>query len=129
MVALHGSDNGSVTSVPTRARTCAVATALALAGCGGDDEVRTVTVEGESRDRVAYTEVERQARKTCSVVPRDVLVDSFRRVSDDRRSYLGRRLTANDVALLYAEDVGMNPLPLQRAAYDGCLAGLKRQGR
>src|SRR5687768_13814067 len=110
-------------------RAAAVTAALPLAGCGGADDVRTVTVnDSQARNRYAYTEVERQATKTCALVPRDVLVESCRRVSADRASYRGRRLTRNDIALLYAEDVGMNPLPLQRAAYDGCIEGLKRQG-
>ena len=109
----------------------AVAATLAVAGCGGDDEeVRTVTVrDGDSTERLerfAYAEMKRQSRKTCAVVPRNVLIASFRRVSGDRESYLGRRLTDNDIGLMYAEDVKISPIPLQRAAYDGCLEGLKR---
>ena len=100
---------------------------VALGGCGGDDEVRTVTVDGGDRQeritRFALAETREQARKTCAVVPRDVLARSFARVSDDRPSVEGRRLTANDIALLYVEDIGINPIPLQRAAYDGCMAG------
>ena len=58
-------------------------------------------------------------------MPRRVLAESFGRVSGDRDSLRGRRLTDNDIALLYAEDVGITPVALQRAAYEGCLAGLR----
>jgi hypothetical protein len=108
----------------------AVAATLALAACGGDEEqVRTVTVRDGATtkplERFAYAEMKAQARKTCAVVPRDVLIASFRRVSGDRESYLGRRrLTDNDIGLMYVEDVKISPIPMQRAAYDGCLEGL-----
>ena len=111
-------------------RTClAAVVVVALAGCGGDEETRTVTVgDGASDERIsrfAMAETRRQARKTCAVVPRGVLADSFGRASGDRDSLRGRRLTDNDIALLYAEDIRINPLPLQRAAYEGCLEGLR----
>jgi hypothetical protein len=110
----------------------AVAAMLALAGCGGnDEEVRTVTVRDRETakrvERFAYREVERQARKTCAAVPPEVLMDSFESVSADRGAAGRRPLNANDIALMYAEDVRISPVPLQRAAYDGCIAGLKRR--
>ena len=104
--------------------------ALALAGCGGDDEeVRTITVrEGEATKplkRFAYAEMKAQARKTCRIVPRDVLVASFAAASRDGEQLTGRALPDNDVALLYAETVKINPIRLQQAAYDGCIEGLE----
>jgi hypothetical protein len=65
----------------------------------------------------------------CSLVPRDALVRSLAAVSRDRASYLNRRLTPNDVGLLYAETVRISPIPLQRAAYDGCVAGVISRSR
>ena len=91
--------------------------------------MRTVTVDAKANGRFAYRETERQARKTCSAVPRSLLAAAFRSVSSDRKAYRGRPLTDNDIALLYAEDVRIRPVPLQRAAYDGCLDGLRQPRR
>jgi hypothetical protein len=109
------------------------AVALAVVGCGGDDDVTTVTVRDgaavQRAERFAHGEVERQSRKTCAVVPRDVLAASFSRVSGDRSAYAGLDLSDNDIGLLYAETVKIRPIALQRAAYEGCLQGLRRQRR
>ena len=85
--------------------------------------MRTVTVPDrqavERNERFAYAEMERQARRTCARVPREELVSAFDGPPGE--------LSDNDIALLYAETVKINPIPLQRAAYDGCIDGLKRQ--
>jgi hypothetical protein len=75
----------------------------------------------------AYRQVERQAKKTCRSVPRDVLAEAFAAASDDPGLAGVDPAEADDnyVALWYAEDVGLSPVPLQRAAYDGCMAGLR----
>jgi len=75
----------------------------------------------------AYRQMKQLSRKTCRVVPREVLSRSFGRASDD--PLLGgssdpAEWTDNYVALAFAEDVKIHPIRLQQAAYDGCMAGL-----
>ena len=93
--------------------------------------MRTVTVREDDAaqriERFAYRETKQQARRTCGAVPREVLARSFDAVSKDQRADTRREFTDNDIALLYVETIDISPVPLQRAAYDGCLAGLKRR--
>ena len=102
-----------------------------LAGCLGNGEPATKTdpVTHEAQPtrkqlgRFAYDQTKAQARKTCRFVPRRVLARSFARASRDRPR--AQRYNDASVALLYAEDVGIRPIRLQQAAYDGCLEGLR----
>ena len=67
------------------------------------------------------------SRKTCRLVPRDVLSRAFGGASDDPRLGGSRdptEWTDHYVALAFAEDVEIHPIRLQQAAYDGCKAGL-----
>lgn len=80
-------------------------------------------------ERFAYAEVERLARRTCAAIPRGVLARSLDAVSSDRDIPRERPFSDNDIALLYAEDVRIQRIRLQQAAYDGCSAGLRDQRR
>ncbi|HYH57904.1 MAG TPA: hypothetical protein VD790_01615 [Thermoleophilaceae bacterium] len=102
-----------------------------IAGCGGGKtELRTITVRTDTarkEARFSYEQMQMQSRKTCAAVPRDVLSESFRAASEDGLGHApGAEMSDNDVALLYAESLASEPIPLQQAAYDGCLAGLER---
>ena len=101
---------------------------IGLAACGEDTQTTTVTskqpVEVGNRDlqRFAYRETRAQARKTCENVPRDVLARAFGKGVEFRS---GSPLDNNGIALRYVKDMKISPIPLQRAAYDGCILGLR----
>ena len=43
-------------------------------------------------------------------------------------SSVGDPTDDNYIALGYAAKVGISPIPLQRAAYEGCMRGLRKAG-
>jgi hypothetical protein len=104
-----------------------IAVALAVGtGCGRDDETTSQAEQPEKLDPTAsryrekaMAETEKLARRVCGSLPPRDLERAFGR--DDPNPP-----TPNYVALGYARDVDISPIPLQRAAYDGCLAGLQR---
>lgn len=121
-------------------RALPVLAALSLSGCLGDDEPgrsagatgtapRTTTAPEVDHfaylEDFAHREMHRQARRTCRSVPRAVLARAVARESSDPRKGDPRTYDDNWIATLYAEDVRIEPVPLQRAAHEGCLAGLR----
>ena len=102
--------------------------ALFSIGCGFGEDRSTVAAyedhagRAERYRREAMTETAELARRVCSRVPPRVLAralggDAFSRTDT----------TPNAIALGYARDVDISPLPLQRAAYDGCTRGVRRR--
>lgn len=114
------------------ARIIIVATAAAglVSGCAGQTKTTTVTEAGGETaklKRFAFQQTERQARRVCASVPRDVLAVVFARRSSGGVRGDPLRYDDNDVALLYVEDIDISPIRLQTAAYNGCLTGLEDQ--
>jgi hypothetical protein len=70
----------------------------------------------QSLERFAMQQTRRQAVRTCRVIPRRILSRSF--------SVKGPN-TNNYISLGYARDIDISPIPLQRAAYNGCDKGLR----
>lgn len=109
-----------------------VAVVGALAACSGETHTTTVTSKtpggGGKLKAFAFSEMKKQARRTCASVPREVLTEAFAERSSDLPfgEHL-RRYDDNAIALLYVEDIDINPIRLQSAAYKGCLAGLEDQ--
>lgn len=114
---------------------------VVLAGCSGEAETGTITGSKEARrshsqaarvatpstlTSFAYSQMEKQSRKTCRVVPRRVLAQGFARAGDPNLGGSKDPAGWSDhyVALSYAEDVKISPIRLQQAAYDGCMTGL-----
>jgi hypothetical protein len=64
--------------------------------------------------------VKHLAERTCGSFSRAELQAGF------APGFSGGRLDANGIALKYVKEVDINPVPLQTAAYNGCLAGLER---
>ena len=113
---------------------------FALVGCGDARLDRTdatpplrTAVEGSRGEtdveRFAYRQMKWQSRKTCRIVPRKTLARAFADASDDAPIDKPAALSDSHIALLFAEDVGISPIPLQRAAYDGCIEGLAARRR
>ena len=71
-------------------------------------------------ERFAMQQTRRQAVRTCRVIPRRILIRSF--------SVKGPN-TNNYISLGYARDIDISPIPLQRAAYNGCDKGLRQARR
>lgn len=104
----------------------------AFAACSGETQTTTVTstTPGGTAElkAFAFSETKKQARRTCASVPREVLTAAFaERSSDLPFGEDLRRYDDNAIALLYVEDIDINPIRLQSAAYKGCLAGLEDQ--
>jgi hypothetical protein len=66
----------------------------------------------------AMRETQKLATRTCRSIPRRALFKAFSTVDDPGDD--------NYIALGYAKRVDISPIPLQRAAYDGCRRGLRR---
>lgn len=104
---------------------------LLLSGCFGDTSTTTVSASTDGRARLkafAFQEMRKQAKRTCASVPRGVLTASFLgRSSAPPAGADPGRYDDNYLALLYVEDIDINPIRLQTAAYNGCLIGLHHQ--
>jgi hypothetical protein len=68
----------------------------------------------------AMREMHKLAFRTCRLIPRRVLFKTFSTVDDPSDN--------NYTALGYAKRVDISPIPLQRAAYNGCSRGLREGG-
>jgi len=124
--------SGAATKTRVAAALAALA-AVAPAACSNETKTTTVTTEqreGTAKLKAfAFSETRLQARRTCVVVPREVLAMGFARRSSGVVRGAPRRYDDNAVALLYVEDIDINPIRLQTAAYNGCLRGLQDQRR
>ena len=69
----------------------------------------------------AMAEMRRLSSRTCRLVPRRVLFETFSTVNDPADN--------NYIALGYAAKVDISPIPLQRAAYNGCARGLRKSDK
>jgi predicted small lipoprotein YifL len=114
-----------------RLGTALAAALLALTACGNEspDQDRTAAarsqVEHPQADRYrqfAMSETRRLARRLCKQVPPRTL---SRYLGD--AGVPGHSTDPNYVALGLARDIRISPIPLQRAAYDGCGHGVRSQ--
>lgn len=106
----------------------ALAGVCLFTACGGGEVDQSVTESSQASSsetrRVsgfAMREMRQLARRTCSAVPAQVLAKSL---SDSNRAKSDT--TPNGIALGYVRDIDISPIPLQRAAYNGCESGVKR---
>jgi hypothetical protein len=95
----------------------------ALAACSGETQTTTVTSQtpgGTAKLKAfAFSETKKQARGTCTSVPREVLATTFAERSDFRTAENLRRYDDNAIALLCVEDIDLNPIRLQSTTYKG----------
>lgn len=120
---------------------CVLAAIVASGGaCEGEPETTTVQRDTSGAGlghlkALAFREMREQSERTCYAVPRAVLARAFLRLSDapafgrDPVAYVRGPTADNNLGLLYAEDIDMNPIRLQSAAYMGCIVGLETRAR
>lgn len=115
--------------------TISVVTCVALLGCSFNHETSTTTVSAASTAnetgaerraahyrRKAMRETEDLAKRVCAHVPPHVLARSL-----GGADFSTTDTSPNAIALGYARDVDISPIPLQRAAAEGCAAGVRIQ--
>jgi hypothetical protein len=104
---------------------------LALAAGGGGNHGQDVgaavrnkvdRTQADRYRRFAMTETRRLARRICRHVPPRTLSHFLGDAGSP-----GHSSEPNYVALGLARDVRIRPIPLQRAAYDGCAHGVRAQ--
>jgi hypothetical protein len=91
-------------------------------GVVADDQTRPSSgAERSLSDRYrefSMREMRELAVRTCRLIPRRVLFQTFSTVDDPSDN--------NYIALGFAKRIDISPIPLQRAAYDGCTRGLRK---
>lgn len=110
---------------------------LSLFACGGGDDSGEPPSGGDSPSTAeaasrinngpklrafAMRETEALAKRVCGSVPPSILARSL-----GGDSFPKTDTSPNAIALGYARDVDISPIPLQRAAADGCRAGVASQ--
>ncbi len=109
---------------------CLVVALIALSGCGSGPTPDSAAAEGSANSRaeryVAFSmdEMHDLGRRVCRRIPARVLARKLGDAGSD-----GISTEPNDVALGFVSKIDISPIPLQRAAYNGCVRGVKRQQR